>query len=104
MTLDSYAVSPRSRNARAPALSRYAFDADNGARRTVEFRTKRRCISSPPPPTLAHCYGQIPAGDPILGFVMNGEELAAPWSLCLPSCGSAQIAINKRESKGDNCP
>ena len=33
------------------ARSRYPFDADYGARRTFEFRTKRRCIGSPPPPS-----------------------------------------------------
>jgi hypothetical protein len=47
---DPKAAQPRN------ARRRYAFDADYGARRTFEFRTKRRCIGSPPPPPLAHCY------------------------------------------------
>src|SRR3984893_19479277 len=29
----------------------YPVDADYGARRTFEFRTKRRCFGSPPPPS-----------------------------------------------------
>jgi hypothetical protein len=40
----------RPRDARLRSES-YPFDADYGARRTFEFRTKRRCIGSPPPPS-----------------------------------------------------
>jgi hypothetical protein len=47
---DSYAALARPRDARLRSES-YPFDADYEARRTFEFRTKRRCIGSPPPPS-----------------------------------------------------
>jgi hypothetical protein len=44
----TYALSPRPRNARF-RLSLFHFDADYGARRPFEFRTKRQSIAVHPP-------------------------------------------------------
>jgi hypothetical protein len=65
----------RGRATHVSAPESYPFDADYGARRTFEFRTKRRCIGSPsstfPSPTAT----AKPAGDPNPGSSQKKQRV-----------------------------